>query len=140
MPARMINDDGYSVITLECLTKAIMNCTSHSGRIQCMSYEEAKQMAMHILNFFGYNDRIIDNILEQDDRDIFYLLEDEGILSTEREEITLHDGKEWRIHYWVLRRDKILEWMNKEAPEKEESVPEEFLIYEKLPDEYWSRV
>ena len=28
-------------------------------------------------------------------------------LGMEREETTLYDGREWRIHYWLLRRNKI---------------------------------
>jgi len=72
-----------------------------------MEYEEAFDVARHVLNFFGYSNRIIDNVLEPEDRDTFYMLEDAGILDTEREEITLYDGREWRIHYWRFRFDKI---------------------------------
>ena len=35
------------------------------------------------------------------------MLEDAGILKTEREEITLYDGREWRIHYWHFCHDRI---------------------------------
>src|SRR2546428_2612620 len=64
-------------------------------------------MAQHVLNFFGYSERIIDNVLEPEDRDAFYMLEDSGILTTEREETTLYDGREWRIHYWMFREERI---------------------------------
>jgi len=69
-------------------------------------------MAQHVLNFFGYSERIIDNILEPEDRDAFYQLEDTGILTTEREETTLYDGREWRIHYWLFRKERIFQLIN----------------------------
>lgn len=74
---------------------------------QHLTYEDAFDLAQHVLNFFGYFDRIIDNVLEPEDRDAFYMLEDAGILKTEREEITLYDGREWRIHYWNFCPEKI---------------------------------
>jgi len=88
----------YVVSRLE-LTKAIQ--TSFKGRSNKgpLDNEVAEEMAEHVLNFFGYGERIIDNMLKTDDRDIFYMLEDLGILKTEREETTLYDGREWRINY-----------------------------------------
>jgi len=35
---------------------------------------------------------------------------EEGMLTTEREETTLYDGREWRTHYWRLRKDVILRY------------------------------
>src|SRR2546425_10136843 len=75
-------------------------------------------MAQHVLNFFGYSERIIDNVLEPEDRDAFYMLEDSGILTTEREETTLYDGREWRIHYWMFRKERIAG--RSQAPKAEE--------------------
>jgi len=77
-----------------------------------MPDEQARSMAQHVLNFFGYSERIIDNILEPEDRDAFYQLEDTGILTTEREETTLYDGREWRIHYWLFRKERIFQLIN----------------------------
>ncbi|HPP45259.1 MAG TPA: hypothetical protein PK446_05665, partial [Methanomassiliicoccaceae archaeon] len=77
-------------LNLDKLTIAIRNGIDRNG----MPDEQAKAMAQHILNFFGYSERIIDNILEPEDRDVFYILEDTGILTTEREETTLYDGRE----------------------------------------------
>ena len=56
-----------------------------------MGEDEANYLAEHILNFFGYSDRIIDNVLHPEDRDTFYMLEDAGLMETEREETTLYD-------------------------------------------------
>src|SRR2546427_12802756 len=66
-------------------------------------------MAQAVLNLFGYSERIFDNVLEPEDRDAFYMLEDSGILTTEREETTLYDGREWRIHYWMFREEGVME-------------------------------
>src|SRR3989442_15136262 len=79
-------------LTVDDLTRAIKNSIDRTG----MKEEEARAMAQHVLNFFGYSERIIDNVLEPEDRDAFYMLEDSGILTTEREETTLYDGREGR--------------------------------------------
>src|SRR5207247_1889448 len=67
-------------LTVDDLTRAIKNSIDRTG----MKEEEARAMAQHVLNFFGYSERIIDNVLEPEDRDAFYMLEDSGILTTER--------------------------------------------------------
>ena len=93
------------------LAKAIRRSVGHDG----MRSEDARAIAAHVLNFFGFNERIIDNVLEPDDRDTFYMLEDTGILETERDETTLYDGREWRIHYWMFRKDRIFDLAREEA-------------------------
>src|SRR2546427_3850121 len=90
-----------SALTVEDLTRAIKNSIDRAG----MKEDEARAMATHVLNFFGYSERIIDNVLEPEDRDAFYMLEDSGILTTEREETTLYDGREWRIPYLMFREE-----------------------------------
>ena len=62
-------------------------------------------MAEHALGFFGYYNRIIDNALEPTDRNLFYMFQDYDLLTTESEETTLWDGREWRIHYWKFKPD-----------------------------------
>lgn len=93
------------------LAKAIRRSIGHEG----MRSEDARTIAAHVLNFFGFNERIIDNVLEPDDRDTFYMLEDSGILETERDETTLYDGREWRIHYWMIRKERIIELAREES-------------------------
>ncbi len=123
------------VVTVDFLAKAIQNGLSRPKRR--LSMEEAKMTAEHVLNFFGYGDRIIDNMLEPEDRDTFYILEDLAILKTEREETTLWDGREWRIHYWLLNKERIYELVYyKQEEEKEEDIED---IYTDLPDELWIR-
>lgn len=106
-------------ITLDMLTTAIQKSIYRKN----VKREEAQRVAEHILNFFGYSNRIIDNVLEPEDRDVFYMMEDTGILTTEREETTLFDGREWRIHYWMFQNDNILKILN--TPEEKGEVVEE---------------
>ena len=65
----------------------------------------AESIAEHALGFFGFSNRIIDNALEPTDRNLFYQLQDYELLTTESEETTLWDGREWRIHYWKFKPD-----------------------------------
>jgi len=68
---------------------------------------KAKKIATFIMDAFGYESRIIDNILKPDERQLFYMLEAEGFLSTGRERSRLHDGREWMTHYWHLQHSQI---------------------------------
>ena len=122
------------IITVEELTRAIQNSPDNRGMLE----EQAYALALHVLNFFGYSDRIIDNILEPEDRDAFYMLEDAAILTTEREETTLYDGREWRIHYWLFRREKIEELISGIDDGSGEEDPEQS-VYDDLPDDVWER-
>jgi hypothetical protein len=65
------------------------------------------------------------------------MLEDTGILTTEREETTLYDGREWRIHYWLFRRGRIAELMGSADPKREEQAAGS--VYGDLPDDIWKR-
>jgi len=128
-----IDEGPIDSIKVDELTTAIKNSIDEKG----METSAAQMMAEHVLNFFGFNDRIIDNILEQEDRDVFYMLEDAGLLTTEREETTLYDGREWRIHYWLFEKDKIIEKINSQS-EREEQSGEEQNVYDEVPDGVWS--
>lgn len=120
-------------LKIEDLSAAIQN--SVDGRE--MQQSAARSMAEHVMNFFGYNERIIDNILEQEDRDVFYMLEDAGLLTTEREETTLYDGREWRIHYWLFQKEKILSLVDTETERFEEATDDDN-VYDEVPDGVWS--
>ncbi|MFQ5911120.1 MAG: DUF6015 family protein [Thermoplasmata archaeon] len=119
-------------LTVDDLTRAIKNSIDRSG----MKETEARAMAQHVMNFFGYSERIIDNVLEPEDRDAFYMLEDSGLLTTEREETTLYDGREWRIHYWLFRKDKIMALV-KSAKAKEVMGGLERSVYDEVPEDIW---
>ncbi len=103
-----------------------------------MVYEESMAAAEHLINFFGYSDRVIDNMLEPEDRDAFYTMEDIGVLRTEREETTLFDGREWRIHYWILNISKIMSLAQMKSNYMDMGEDQDFSVYEEIPDEYWS--
>jgi transcription initiation factor IIE alpha subunit len=118
-------------LTVDDLTHAIKNSIDRAG----MKDEEARAMAQHVLNFFGYSERIIDNVLEPEDRDAFYMLEDSGILTTEREETTLYDGREWRIHYWMFRKERIAELVR--AQKEKEAMQRDSSIYDQVPEDLW---
>ena len=122
-----------SIVTVEELTQAIRNSPDNRG----IPEEEAYDIARHVLNFFGYSDRIIDNVLEPEDRDMFYMLEDATILTTEREETTLYDGREWRINYWLFRKDKIRQLMDDEG--KNGNKEQEETVYDEIPIDAWKR-
>ena len=126
-------------VTVEELTMAIKNSIDKNDKNMEMEEEQAYMLARHVLNFFGYSDRIIDNILEPEDRDAFYMLEDAGLLTTEREETTLYDGREWRIHYWLFRKDKIMEMKDSGPAKVAEEADDESAIYGELPDDIWRR-
>jgi transcription initiation factor IIE alpha subunit len=125
----------FVTLTVDDLTKAIRN--SIKNDVRSMPEEEAKEMAQHVMNFFGYSERIIDNILEPEDRDAFYMLEDSGLLTTEREETTLYDGREWRIHYWIFKKDKILDLVKTRGKKLDPIVEEAMSVYEEIPDDVW---
>ena len=92
-----------NIITLDDLSKAIANRVG-------IGIDEARRDAGFVMDIFGFQDRVIDNVLDPEDRQLFYILEEEGMLTTEREETTLYDGREWRTHYWVIRKDIILKY------------------------------
>ena len=85
-------------LTLAQLTQAIKSKVDVS-----METTVAESIAEHALGFFGFSNRIIDNALEPTDRNLFYQLQDYDLLTTESEETTLWDGREWRIHYWKFK-------------------------------------
>ncbi|MFA5312765.1 MAG: DUF6015 family protein [Methanomassiliicoccales archaeon] len=127
-------DDKCTTLTVDHLTQAIRNGIDKDG----MPEEQARGMAQHVLNFFGYSERIIDNVLEPEDRDAFYQLEDTGILTTEREETTLYDGREWRIHYWLFRKERIFELINLEGV-LGTHVDDTPFNYGEVPEDVWQR-
>lgn len=92
----------------------------------------ASEVCWRVLNLFGFSDEIIDNVLDAEDRRLFYFLQDLHVLSTHGEEAQLLSGMTWRIFYWNLNREameRIIEGMPM-ASEKD--------IYLSLPEGVWS--
>ena len=99
----------------------------------------AESIAEHALGFFGFSNRIIDNALEPTDRNLFYQLQDYDLLTTESEETTLWDGREWRIHYWKFKpdaREFARRAMNEDAQAKEDEGRYAG-IYDDVPSALW---
>jgi hypothetical protein len=94
----------------------------------------ADEVALRILNYFGYMDEMIDNALDHDDRRLFYFLQDMKILSTRWEEMQLASGRNWRIFYWSFNWENIAHILD-DHPIKKEPVD----LYLSLPDSVWSR-
>jgi hypothetical protein len=117
-----------NVITLDDLSKAIANRVG-------IDIEEARRDAGFVMDIFGYDDRVIDNVLDPEDRQLFYILEEEGMLTTEREETTLHDGREWRTHYWVLKKNIIIKYSKEENKRIRSTFSEKKQLAKDISDE-----
>jgi hypothetical protein len=99
-----------------------------------LSSPVADEVALRVLNYFGYHDEMIDNALNHDDRRLFYFLQDMKILSTRWEETELVTGRNWRIFYWSFNWENIQKLLDDLNIKKE---PED--IYLHLPDSVWIR-
>jgi hypothetical protein len=121
-----------TIITIDDFKAALNKKLGKKG----ITPEHISKLAEYIMNFFGYEDYVEDNRLKTKDRDVFYMLEEEGFLTTLREEVTLQKGKVWRIHYWKLKKDQILKFAKEEEIEEE---VDEFAVYGDLADDVWHR-
>jgi hypothetical protein len=117
-----------SIVTYETLAAAIKN------RME-VTDDVADDISLRVLNYFGFHDEIIDNALDQDDRRMFYFLQDVQLLTTHWEEVVLPNGRTWRVFYWGLNVDKI----EKFAAPMIEAEDIELGLYDSLPDGVWSR-
>ncbi len=119
---------------MEELILALKNTLGRKG----MHESDLERLAEYIMSFFGYNDSVIDNRLTSEDRDVFYMLEEEGFVTTTEEDVHLKKGKMWRIHYWILKRDQILRLAAIPGESKTE-VDEMAAVYESISNDVWSR-
>jgi hypothetical protein len=126
------------IITLKVLSQAISNRLG-------IEKVQAWKVAGFILDLFGFDDRIIDNILEPEDRQLFYFLESEGILTTGREVTLLYNGREWLTHYWELNKSTIVRYAyEKRLKDRNFLLNKKSLkdvspknVYSNLSDEVW---
>ena len=101
-----------------------------------MPPEEAVPTARMVLGYFGLDDTVLDNKLSSDDRDRFYRLEEEGLLTSEEEDATVSRGKTWRIHYWLLKKSRIRDvGQSGETPAADDADS----VYRTMADNVWSR-
>jgi len=101
-----------------------------------LKHEVALDVARRVLNYFGFGDIIIDNMLNQEDRRLFYFLQDFGFMGTDWDETFLLNGRSWRIFYWRLNMFAIRKYSKAEEEKPREEIIE---IYESLPDQAWIR-
>ena len=101
-----------------------------------MSEDDLRALADYLMSFFGFETEAIDNNLDVADRDVFYMLEEAGLLTTRQEEVMIKKGKMWRIHYWILRVERIKTLAKPQRPKAE---PSAFAVYDDLPDDIWNR-
>ena len=113
------------MITIRLLAKAIERGLDHPPAV-------ADGEARTILNYFGFKDTIIDNAIEPEDRKLFYMLHDAGLLQSSWETVPLLDGRHWRIFYWHFDVPAI----NRLAKPRER--PEDEHVYQDLPAEAWA--
>jgi len=115
------------------LTRALERTLVARGK---MAPAEAHPTARMILGYFGADDSVLDNKLSSEDRDRFYALEEEGLLSSEEEDATVSRGKTWRIHYWLLQKARIREVGS--AGEKR-PADDEAAVYHAIREADWRR-
>src|SRR2546428_12175715 len=84
-----------------------------------MTEEDVCALADYLISFFGFDSEVIDNRLDMDDRDVFYMIEEAGLLGTRQEEVHIKKGKLWRIHYWGLPAARIKELAGTRGPQAE---------------------
>ena len=115
------------------LTRAIERTLVANGK---MSPPEARTTARMVLGYFGLDDAVLDNKLSSEDRDRFYQLEEEGLLTSEEEDATVSRGKTWRIHYWLLKKARIRDvGQAGEAPAAEDAGT----VYRDIGESDWKR-
>jgi hypothetical protein len=89
-----------------------------------------------VLGYFGLEDSVLDNKLSSEDRDRFYQLEEEGLLTSEEEDATVSRGKTWRIHYWLLKKSRIRDvGQSGDAPPGDEAEA----VYRSIGEAAWKR-
>lgn len=125
------------LVTINVLAKAIQRKLN-------ITEDEARKYAMIVMDIFGYDDSIIDNVLDHQDRKLFYRLQEEGLLNAHREDVILCNGKSWRIHYWMLQKHAILPSeqlsQGRSTSAKNKGAPsyKPHTIYSSLPEKAWA--
>src|SRR5580658_4008577 len=115
------------------LTRAIERTLVSQGK---MTPPEARTTARMVLGYFGLDDAVLDNKLSSEDRDRFYQLEEEGLLTSEEEDATVSRGKTWRIHYWLLKKTRIRDvGQAGDAPATDEAES----VYRSIGESEWQR-
>ena len=114
-------------VTVENLTRAIEKRMS-------LPHDPAYAIAARVMDYFGFENFIIDNAISPEDRKLLYSLHDAGILRSSWETVLLLSGRNWRIFYWELNESDIDRIVGAGADESKPDEP----VYRELPAEAWS--
>lgn len=95
--------------------------------------------ANYIINFFGYQDRIIDNDLNREEREVFYSLEDAGLVKSGGKETTLFIGGNWSINYWTWNKEEINSLVG-DGKKGENSEGSSDFVYNEWDEEHFTEV
>src|SRR5256885_16388161 len=120
------------VVTMSEMVAALRATVGKRG----MPEEDLRALADYLMSFFGFETEAIDNNLDVADRDVFYMLEEEGLLTTRQEEVMIKKGKMWRIHYRVLRGERVKALAKPRRAQPDVTPLSE---YDDLPDDIWNR-
>ena len=99
-----------------------------------LPHDRAYAMAARVMDYFGFENFIIDNAIDHEDRKLFYALHDAGILRSSWETVLLLRGRNWRIFYWELNEGDIDRIVGEGDEESEREEP----VYRELPEEAWT--
>ena len=107
------------IVTREILTAALENVFGSKG----MERGYVEELSDFVLSFFGYEDYGLDNGLSSAERDIFYNLEEYGLLNAHREEVNVAKGKAWRVNQWTYNKANIEKAASSKGDEHSEKNP-----------------
>src|SRR3989442_10764041 len=119
------------VVTMSEMVAALRATVGKRG----MPEEDLRALADYLMSFFGFETEAIDNNLDVADRDVFYMLEEEGLLTTRQEEVMIKKGKLWRIHYWIFPVERIKAFAK---PQRPQAGVNTFAVYNQLPGDIWA--
>src|SRR5437667_5465402 len=91
------------VVTMSEMVAALRATVGKRG----MPEEDLRALADYLMSFFGFETEAIDNNLDVADRDVFYMLEEEGLLTTRREGAWTKKGRTGRITNWTPPAGRI---------------------------------
>jgi len=115
------------LISVDKLAKALEIALSLDKR-------ESKSLAHEILNH-AESDYILDNVIDDELRNVLYEIEETGIIKTKRDEAILYNGKDWRSFFWYIDIKKINDIIKNAKRNYEGNAIEG--IYSSLPEDAW---
>lgn len=120
-----------TVITLQHLARAMVERMG-------LPDHEAEALAEDVLDIFGFDTEVLDNVLEPETRQVFYTMEACGLVSTHSEQNQLWQGQDWRTHTWQMRPERVLAAGAAHAAARP-MADEAAAVYKGLPSAVWSR-